>query len=167
VNKILIHTIAFSPDGVSTAYLYNDIALKFKESGYDVTVLTTTPHYNVVSEMLEKQPLKRKCFGFYYTSEFFGTTVTHVYQKKLKSSFLRMCGFAYWHFMSFFIGLFERKVDVIMSPSPPLTIGLINCFLGTIKRAKVIYNVQEIYPDLLINEGKLKSRVVIDRKSVV
>jgi len=25
VSKILIHSIAFSPDGVSTAYLYNDI----------------------------------------------------------------------------------------------------------------------------------------------
>lgn len=27
-KRILIHTTVFSPDGVSAAYLYNDIALK-------------------------------------------------------------------------------------------------------------------------------------------
>ena len=53
-RKILIHSIVFSPDGVSTAYLYNDIALKFKESGYEVVVLTTTPHYNVLENELKK-----------------------------------------------------------------------------------------------------------------
>lgn len=40
-KKILIHSLIFSPDGVSTAYLYNDIALKFQENGYEVLVLTT------------------------------------------------------------------------------------------------------------------------------
>lgn len=54
-KKILIHSIVFSPDGVSTAYLYNDIALKFKEEGFDVSVITTTPHYNVVKSELQKQ----------------------------------------------------------------------------------------------------------------
>ena len=54
-KKILIHSIAFSPDGVSTAYLYNDIAIGFKEKGYDVVVLTTTPHYNAIPSELEKQ----------------------------------------------------------------------------------------------------------------
>ena len=51
-KKILIHSLIFSPDGVSTAYLYNDIALAFKCVGYDVVVLSTTPHFNVVKEQL-------------------------------------------------------------------------------------------------------------------
>ena len=59
-KKILIHSLIFSPDGVSTAYLYNDIALKFQENGYEVLVLTTTPHYNVVESQLAAQPLKWK-----------------------------------------------------------------------------------------------------------
>ena len=57
-KKILIHSLVFSPDGVSTAYLYNDIALAFKSAGYDVVVLSTTPHFNVGPEQLEKQPMK-------------------------------------------------------------------------------------------------------------
>ena len=42
MKRVLIHTLIFSPDGVSTAYLYNDIALRLQQSGYEVVVLTTT-----------------------------------------------------------------------------------------------------------------------------
>jgi colanic acid biosynthesis glycosyl transferase WcaI len=160
-RKILIHSIVFSPDGVSTAYLYNDIALKFKEAGYDVAVLTTTPHYNVVDSELKKQPLKKKAFGLYYESTFNGIKVKHVYQKKYKSTLLRLLGFVYWHIVSFILALFEKNVDLILSPSPPLTIGFLNVIIAKLKGAKVIYNVQEIYPDLMIEEGGLKSGLTI------
>ena len=160
-KKILIHSIVFSPDGVSTAYLYNDIALKFKDSGYEVVVLTTTPHYNAVVSELKKQPLRKRFFGLYYESNFQGLKVKHVYQKKYKSTIRRLLGFVYWHIVSFLLALFEKKVDIILSPSPPLTIGLLNVIIAKLKGTKVIYNVQEIYPDLLIEEGGLKSKVVI------
>lgn len=139
----------FSPDGVSTAYLYNDIALAFKRAGYDVVVLSTTPHFNIVPEQLEKQPMKWGIWGLYKKSLFEGIPVYHVPQKKFKSTLLRLIGFVYWHIVSFFIGLFIKNVAVIVSPSPPLTIGRLNNWLGKIKGCKVVYNVQEIYPDIL------------------
>lgn len=160
-RKILIHSLVFSPDGVSTAYLYNDIALKFKEAGYDVVVLTTTPHYNIVDNELKKQPLKKKAFGFYFESNFKGIKVKHVYQKKYKSTVSRLFGFVYWHLISFILALCEKNINIILSPSPPLTIGFLNVLIAKFKGAKVIYNVQEIYPDLLIEEGGLKSGVII------
>lgn len=148
-KKILIHSLIFSPDGVSTAYLYNDIALGFKRAGYDVVVLSTTPHFNVVQEQLKKQPMKWGIWGLYKKSIFEGIPVFHVPQKKFSSTLLRLIGFVYWHIISFFIGLFIKNVDVIISPSPPLTIGRLNNWLGKLKGCKVIYNVQEIYPDIL------------------
>lgn len=160
-EKILIHSIVFSPDGVSTAYLYNDIALRFKSCDYDVVVLTTTPHYNVLEDKLANQPLSKRCAGLFYESNFQGIKVIHVPQKKFKSSLLRIVGFMYWHFLSFLLGLFQSKISLILSPSPPLTIGLINLILGKLKGAKVIYNVQEIYPDFLVNQGGLKLKPVI------
>jgi glycosyltransferase involved in cell wall biosynthesis len=160
-RKILIHSIVFSPDGVSTAYLYNDIALKFKEYGYEVVVLTTTPHYNSVSSELKKQPLRKRVLGLYYESNFHGINVKHVYQKKYKSTLLRLLGFVYWHIVSFVLALCEKEIDLILSPSPPLTIGFLNVIIAKLKGAKVIYNVQEVYPDLLIEEGGLKSGLTI------
>jgi colanic acid biosynthesis glycosyl transferase WcaI len=160
-KKILIHSIVFSPDGVSTAYLYNDIALGFKNKGYEVVVLTTTPHYNIVKEDLSIQPLSPKLMGLFYESEFNGIRVIHVPLKKYKSTLLRILSFVYWHFFSFFLGLSINKIDYILSPSPPLSIGFVSILIAKIKKAKIVYNVQEIYPDLLINQGSLKSNLTI------
>lgn len=160
-KKILIHSIVFSPDGVSTAYLYNDIALGFKNAGYDVVVLTTTPHYNLIESALLKQPLSKKYFGLYYESNFNGIRVIHVPLRKYKSTLIRISSFIYWHFLSTFIGLSIKKIDFILSPSPPLSIGLVSVLIAKKNRAKFIYNVQEIYPDILIKNGALKSNLII------
>lgn len=148
-RRVLIHSIAFNPDGVSTGYLYSDIASALKEAGHDVIVLTTTPHFNRVKAQLDRQPLKWTVPGFLKKSEYKGIPVYHVPQKKFKSTILRLFGFVYWHIVSFFTALTFKNIDVILSPSPPLTIGILNLWLGKIKGAKVIYNVQEVYPDIL------------------
>lgn len=153
MKRVLIHTLIFSPDGVSTAYLYNDIALRLQERGYEVVVLTTTPHFNIVPEQVAQQPMHWKVWGFCKASKFHGMTVLHVPQKKFKSTLLRLLGFVYWHIVSFFIGLTVRHVDLILSPSPPLTVGWMNLGLAKLKGCKVIYNVQEIYPDILKLKG--------------
>ena len=112
-RKILIHSLVFSPDGVSTAYLYNDIALALKNVGYDVVVLSTTPHFNKLKNLSEKQQLKWGCWGLFKQSVFNGIPVYHVPQKKFKSSVLRLAGFIYWHIVSFFYGFgFFRQESV-------------------------------------------------------
>ena len=162
LKRILIHSIVFSPDGVSTAYLYNDIALGLVENGFDVVVLTTTPHYNLIQPQLENQPLFKKLFGLYYVSFFNGIQVYHIPLKKYKSTLKRIISFVYWHIASLIFGLTLKRINFILSPSPPLSIGFISLLISKIKRAKVIYNVQEIYPDLLINKGNLKSSLIIN-----
>ena len=107
---------------------------------------------------MEKQSLKWKVWGFCKVSKFNGMTVLHVPQKKFKSTLLRLVGFVFWHIVSFVIGLTIKHVDLILSPSPPLTVGWMNLGLAKLKGCKVIYNVQEIYPDIL----KLKGGFVLN-----
>ena len=135
--------------------------LGFKKKGYQVTVLTSTPHYNLTSESLIAQPLKKKFFGLLYTSVFNGVKVYHIPLKKYKNHLIRILSFIYWHISSFIVGLFLKKPNIILTPSPPLTNGVFAILLGKIKGSKSIYNVQEIYPDLLINLGYLKNGVFI------
>ena len=156
-KKILIHSIAFAPDGVSTAYIYNDLALGFKKFNYDVIVLTSTPHYNFSGNY----DFKKYFFGLFYVSFFKEIKVIHIPLKKHNSTLIRIALFIRWHFLSLLIGLLIRRIDYILSPSPPLSIGIISIIIGKIKRAKIIYNVQEVYPDLLINQGNLKSKIII------
>ncbi len=162
LKRVLIHSIVFSPDGVSTAYLYNDIALGLTDNGFDVVVLTSTPHYNIIPSDLENQPLSKKMFGVYYLSNFKGIQVYHIPLKKYKSTVKRIFSFVYWHIASLFLGLTFKRISFVLSPSPPLSIGLVSLVISKIKGAKAVYNVQEIYPDLLINQGNLKSSFIIN-----
>jgi colanic acid biosynthesis glycosyl transferase WcaI len=161
MKQLLVHTIAFSPDRVSTAYLYNDIVLKFQKQGFHVSVVTTTPHFNPDKAHDSDQPLSSKFFGLFYLSDFNGINVFHVPQIKFKNSILRLIGFVYWHILSSLIILAHKKIDTILSPSPPLTIGFLNIVLAKIKNAKVIYNIQEVYPDLLIDDHNVTNPLVI------
>lgn len=161
IKKVLIHSIVFSPDGVSTAYLYNDIALGLLQNGFEVVVLTTTPHYNLIESEIAKQPLSKKLFGLFFISSFNGIKVYHIPLKKYKSTLKRIVSFIHWHLASLFLALSIKNINFVLSPSPPLSIGFISLLITKIKGAKSIYNVQEIYPDLLINQGTLKSTFVI------
>lgn len=160
-KRVLIHSIVFSPDSVSTAYLYNDIALGLQGKGYEVIVLTTTPHYNLVKSSLDKQPLIKKFKGLYYESDFNGIRVIHLPLKKYKNTLIRISSFLYWHLFSLLFGLSIKNIDYILSPSPPLSIGFISILIAKKNNAKFVYNVQEVYPDLLIKNGVLKSRIII------
>ena len=161
-KKILIHSIVFSPDSVSTAYLYNDIAVELRNNNFEVVVLTTTPHYNNLGNNINNQKLKKKFFGIYYESVFNNIKVIHVPLKKYKNTFLRLLSFIYWHIFSILISFKIKKVDFILSPSPPLTIGIVAIFISFLKRAKCVYNVQEIYPDLLVKQGSLNNKFLIN-----
>lgn len=97
----------------------------------------------------------------YFESNYKGIRVIHVPLKKFSITFARILSFFYWHIFSLIISLFIRKIDVVFSPSPPLTIGFISILISKIKGAKFIYNVQEIYPDYLIKQGKLNSKFFI------
>lgn len=162
LRRVLIHSIVFSPDGVSTAYLYNDIALGLVKNGFEVVVLTTTPHYNITESELIRQPITKRLFGLYSISDFNGIKVYHIPLKKYKSTVLRLFSFVYWHLVSFLFGLTFKNISFVLSPSPPLSIGFISLLIAKIKGAKSVYNVQEIYPDLLINQGNLKSTFIIN-----
>jgi colanic acid biosynthesis glycosyl transferase WcaI len=58
-------------------------------------------------------------------------------------------------------GLAVQKPDVIYCIMPPLPLGLSAEFLGLFKRAPVVVNIQDIYPDIAIAFGFLRNRLVI------
>jgi colanic acid biosynthesis glycosyl transferase WcaI len=54
------------------------------------------------------------------------------------------------------LGLFAvGRQDVILVVSPPLTSGVAGWLLSILKRAKYIYNIQEIYPEVYITMGAM------------
>lgn len=155
-KRILIHTLIFPPDQVSTSYLYGDIVQRLIREGFDVTVITTFPHYNYGGDF------KKVSTGLLWRkTDYYGATVYHFPQKKSGSMFVRGVNILTFHLAAFFKGLFARKFDLIITPSPPLTSGLIGGLIGKIRGARIVYNVQEIYPDVFIKQGAVKNQWMI------
>lgn len=164
MTRVLLLTLVFAPDGVSTAVLMTELALELRALGHDVTVLTTTPHYNVEPEARQRQPLVKRWGNLLYQSDCQSIPVFHA-SIPVKGSRVgaRLLDYARFHVISTLAGLarLSGKYDVILAPSPPLTIGLSAWVLSRLRRVPFIYNVQEIYPDVAVSLGVLHNRTVI------
>lgn len=162
--RILILTLIFRPDNVSTAQIMTDLAMDLKAKGHDVFVLTTIPHYNDDVIALAEQPLRPYWGKLVQESDYRGIKVLHVWMpRKGKNIILRLAAWIGFHIISTIAGIFSRfKPDVILAPSPPLTIGINAWILGACFKAPFIYNIQEIYPDVAVNLGVLKNRLLIN-----
>jgi len=161
--RILLLTLVFSPDSVSTSVLLTELALELKKLGHDLTVLTTTPHYNVEPEARQRQPLQPRWGKWLYQSDCQGIPVYHA-AIPVKGSRVgaRLLDYLRFHALSTLAGLtIAKDYDVILAPSPPLTIGLSAWILALFRHVPFIYNVQEIYPDVAVSLGLLRNRLVI------
>ena len=161
--NIVVLSLIFSPDNVSTAQIWAGIAEDLKSYGHEVRVITTTPHFHRDASMEAKQPLRKWVGRFIQRSEYAGIPVYHILMPD-KSIWppLRMLSWINFHVIATLLGWFMRfKPDVVIAPSPPLTIGLNAWAISVFRRAKYIYNVQEIYPDIAINLGIMKNSLSI------
>lgn len=160
---ILLLTLVFAPDGVSTSVLMTELAADLHALGHTVTVLTTTPHYNVEPEARARQPLRPRWGGILYESDCQGVPVYHAsIPMKGDRVSARLLDYVRFHVISTFAGLtLTGDYDVILTPSPPLTIGLSAWLLGLARRVPFIYNVQEIYPDVAVSLGVLTNPRII------
>lgn len=165
--RILLLTLVFAPDGVSTALLMTELAQELHALGHTVTVLTTTPHYNEEPEARARQPLTPHWGRWLYRSELPtpGAPIP-VYHAAIPVKgdrvAARLLDYLRFHLISTLAGLFALPRHAVqLVPSPPLTIGLSAWLLRLGRGTPFIYNVQEIYPDIAVSLGLLRHPLAI------
>lgn len=160
---VLLVSLVFPPDNVSTAHLMGELAVDLAAAGHDVTVITTTPHYNRDAEAEAAQPLRPFWGRLVQRSTYRGLPVYHTLMpRKSRSSLLRVGAWAIFHVLSILVAVTTvRGVQVIVVPSPPLTMGLVAWVLGRLKRAPFVYSVLELHPDIAISLGLVRNRTLI------
>lgn len=163
MSRVLLHSLVFSPDSVSTAYIMTDLAVELKRLGHSVTVLTTTPHYNLDQTALARQPLQKRWGGLLYYSEWEGIPVWHVtVPMKGRRVWKRGFDFIHFHLMSLAVALLKiDHQDIVIATSPPLTIGVMSWLLGAHWHAASVYKVAEVYPDIVVRHGMVRHPALI------
>ena len=156
-------SLLYPPDNVSTAHLMGDVCEDLVTAGHDVTVITTTPHYNRDAVAEAAQPLSPYWGRLVQTSRYRGIRVFHTLMpRKGPSSLARVLAWAQFHALSVVVGVAAvGRVDVLITPSPPLTMGIAAWLLGRLKRAPYIYSVLELHPDIAISLGLVRRPILI------
>jgi len=143
MSRILFLSLVFPPDAVSTAQIIGALSADLHGLNHDVTVISTTPHYNRDSEAEARQPLRRHWGGLVLRSVYEGIPVYHVRMpRKGTSILLRVLSWLVFHMVSTALALSIPRPDVVVAPSPPLTIGVNAWLIGLLRRCPYVYNVQ-------------------------
>lgn len=138
----VIVTPYFWPILAASTHLMKDLAEGLAESGMAVTVLTNAP------------------------ASWPGGAEDHPQLRgrvhRAWNPFLRRLGVAqklgeYAWFLAYFVlrGLFVRNIDLIFVASTPPLAGLPAALLARLKGAKMVYNLQDIFPDSAVVGGLL------------
>ena len=140
-----------------------DIAADLVGSGNRVTVVTTRPHAHRDPLAEREQQLRPFWWFFLQRSDYEGAIVYHsLIFDRTPGMLGRLISWMIFHLISLVAGvLIPRRVDVILTPSPLLSLGLVAWLLGLRHRCKFVYNVQELYPDLAVSMRRVTNRPVL------
>ena len=166
---ILLLSLIFNPDNVSTAQIMAALAEDLQKQGNRVCVVTTTPHYHRDVAMEAAQPLRPWLGRIIQRSEIGEIPVWHIWMPD-KSIWppLRILSWLWFHGASVLLACALRfRPQVLIACSPPITIGLAAWAIAALKRCRYLYNVQELYPDIAVNLGYLKHPWAIRAVSAV
>ena len=156
--RVLLLTLYFRPDLAANAVIMTTLAKELTQMGHHLTIVTSMPHY-------DRNRIWPEYRGKLYVRESFnGLDVRRVYLyvPQQKQSLLgRLLNYATFNSLSVIVGALAGRYDVVLTPSPPLTNGVVAFLLSRLRRVPYVYNVQDIYPDVAIHLGVLTNPRVI------
>lgn len=160
--RIVVLCPHFQPDTAPTGEVITRIVAELVERNVEVHVVTALPWYrnHAIEDGWGGRLMRREA------TSWGSVTRVHPFPGKDKRSLVRRAiGFAGFSVLSGFAslragGVFKR-LDAIVAMSPPLTLGLTAWCAGLIRRAPVVFNVQDIFPDAAVETGAISNRRVI------
>jgi len=145
----LIISEPFYPQVAAIGQLLTDLCEDLVKAGYQVKVITGNPN-NTFSK---NKILPRK-------ENYKGIEIIRL--RNTTFSKYRMAGrvlnYLTFHFLVFLQVLFCERPDLVFVLSTPPFISFSGLILKIFKGSKVIYNVQDLFPDLAVELGKLKNK---------
>ena len=156
--NLVILTPHFAPDSAPTGVVVTRIVEELAVRGHRIEVLTSLPWYREHSiepgwggmlRRVEDTPWGR-------------ITRIHPFPAEDKTAlFRRALAFGAFSVLAGAFGARGGRVDGVLAVSPPLTLGLSGLAIGRMRRAPVVFNVQDVYPDVAIELGALRGPRVI------
>lgn len=156
--RILIIAQYFPPETGGPQNRMIAMAEGMVEAGHDVRVITEQPNYPTGVIWPEYRA------GLFLDREYRGIPVTYVWIWEDRAKrFLTRIRF----YVSFVIvaicaaARLKGRFDVVLASSPPLFVGIAGWIVSRMKRARFVFDVRDLWPDVAVAMGELRQENAI------
>lgn len=155
--KLLILTQYYPPEIGAPQNRLHELAVRLKKEGVDVEVLTAMPNYPKM-EIFEKYK-----DGSIREEEIEGVKVyrSKIYVSKSKSILPRLLNYFSFVWTSYWRGRKLKNYDFLMVESPPLFLGYSAMRLSKKLKAKMIFNVSDLWPESAEKMGVVNNKQLL------
>jgi colanic acid biosynthesis glycosyl transferase WcaI len=156
--KLAVVTPHFTPDSAPTGIFVTRIVEELTQRGHRIEVITALPWYREhrIEPGFEGRLTRTEDTPW-------GRIVrVHPFPAADKRDiFRRAIAFAGFSLIASAAGARGGSVDSVLAVSPPLTLGLTGLAVARARKAPLVFNIQDVYPDVAIELGALESKVLI------
>lgn len=132
--RILIHSDEYYPTCAACAYRMKVFADTFMNLGNEVTIIASSTNRENESMSGCRERIV------------FAPTI----KMKKKTTIMRMLNNLSFAMTSVACALFAGKADVVITTSPPPLVSISGWMIAKLKRAKLVYDVRDIWPDVAL-----------------
>jgi glycosyltransferase involved in cell wall biosynthesis len=157
--KILLIHQYFLESNDAGGSRFNEMVKMWQEKGHQITVIAGMVHY-ATGKKTEKYKGKFICKEQYNNIEIIRCHVSEAYNTNFIG---RLWAYFSFVFSSSLAGIFKTngKYDIVLATSPPLFVGITAYIVSRVKRAKLVFEVRDLWPESAIDTGILKSPFLI------
>ncbi|MCU1267777.1 MAG: hypothetical protein JWM21_4095 [Acidobacteria bacterium] len=158
---LAICTQYYPPEVGAPQNRLSELARLFVLSGHRVSVLTAMPNYPTGK-------VHEGYGGFWRRESIDGVDVlrTSIYPTQSTDFLKRLVSYFSFVFSSAIVGTFLLpRADFLMLESPPLFLGLSGFWLSRVKRARLIFNVSDLWPESAVQLGFVRRGGVLHKVS--
>ncbi len=155
--SLLILTQYYPPEIGAPQNRLHELAVRLKSKGIDVEVLTAMPNYPKmeIEEKYKTGKIKEEIID--------GIQVyrSSIYVSKSKSIIPRLLNYFSFVWSSYWRGRKLKNYDFLMVESPPLFLGYSAIALSKKLKAKMIFNVSDLWPESAEKMGVVSNRIML------
>ena len=160
--RLIVLCPHFEPDMAPTGVVMTRIVHELAARGHELHVVTSLPWYR-------KHQVETGWAGALWRVEktnWGSISRVQPFAGQTKSNLLRRAiGFILFSYFvgvrALFAGRFWRRVDGVLAMSPPLTLGLIGWHTKLFRGGKLVFNIQDVFPDAAVETGAISNQRVI------
>ena len=150
--KILFLPAYFYPETAASGYLGENLRESLCNYGFSIELHTPTPSRGVNIHI--RNEYKNKKNELFHN----GKMIVHRFSlyAEGKNPVLRAMRYALCWLKQYYYGAKAKGIDCIYLSSTPPIQGMLGAFLKKRKKVPFVYNLQDIFPDSLVNNGLAK-----------